>query len=187
MIEAKRKIIVRDALVIGLSIGIALFLGSSDYIESFLRISAGFHWFESLMGGIFFTSAFTTAPAIVFLGKIAQHGSPLDTAFFGAVGALIGDMIIFQLVRDRLAEDFFTLVGQSERRRIRHIFHLRLFRWFTPFIGALIIASPLPDELALMLMGFSKTKPSLVLLFSFGANFLGILGVALASRAMMGI
>ncbi len=166
MTEAQKNILIKDAAIICISIAVAVLLGRSNAIESLLVISEGFHWLEGFIAGMFFTSAFSTAPAMVVLGKIAQNGSPLDTAFFGALGALCGDMVLFQFARESLSQDFFTLVGKKEKGRLRHIFHLRLFRWFTPFVGALIVASPLPDELAMMLMGFSKTNTRAVILFA---------------------
>ncbi|MEY4731675.1 MAG: hypothetical protein RL681_621 [Candidatus Parcubacteria bacterium] len=184
MTETKWHILKKDAAIIAVSVAVAVYVGAGNAVEWLLTISGGFHWLEAFVSGIFFTSAFTTAPAIVLLGKLAQHGSALDTAFFGGIGALAGDMIIFQLFRDNLSRDFFTLVGQAERGRLKHIFHLKLFRWFTPFIGALIVASPLPDELAMVLMGFSRTNTRVVMLFSFAANFAGILTIALAAKAI---
>jgi hypothetical protein len=181
--ETKNHIL-HDAGIIGASILAAAWLQSSGVIDSVVGSTGGLHWLESLFAGVFFTSAFTTAPAIILLGNLAQAGSAIETAFFGGLGAVAGDLIIFRFFRDALAEDFFVLAGRAQKGRILHIFRLRIFRWFTPFIAGLIMASPLPDEAALMLMGFSKTNTRLVLMFSFVANVLGILAIGLAARAL---
>lgn len=65
------------------------------------------------------------------------------------------------------------------------IFRLRIFRWSIAFLGALVIASPLPDELGLMMLGFSKIKTSFFVPISFLLNFLGILVIGLIAKAIM--
>lgn len=180
----KHNHILHDLAVISASILLAVWLQSSGEIGRLVGSSGGIYWLESILAGFFFTSAFTTAPAIVLLGNLAQHTSPFVVAVFGGIGAMTGDILIFRFFRDAFVEDFFTLVSARERSRIMHIFRLRLFRWFTPFIAALIIASPLPDELAMILMGFSRTATRIVVAFSYVANTMGILLIALAAKAL---
>ncbi len=185
--ETKRQAnrhILRDFGLIGASVMLAVWLGNSGIVHQFVGFTGGMHWLESFIAGLFFTSAFTTAPAIVLLGNLAQADSLFVVALFGGIGAVCGDLLIFRLFRDALAEDFFTLAGRAQRGRIRHIFRMRVFKWFTPFVAALIMASPLPDELAMMLMGFSRTDMKLVIAFSFAANTAGILAIGLAARAL---
>ncbi len=89
-------------------------------------------------------------------------------------------------MRNRFTEHLAELVSvKGVRRRFRKIFHLRFFRWLTFLIGGLIIASPLPDELGLTLLGFSKAKTSLFLILSFTFNFIGIILIGLVAGAMM--
>lgn len=176
--------ILRDFGLIGASVLFAVWLGNSGIVDRFVGFTGGMHWLESFIAGIFFTSAFTTAPAIVLLGNLAQVEPVFTTALFGGLGAVCGDLLIFRFFRDVLAEDFFTLAGRAQRGRILHIFRMRVFKWFTPFVAALIMASPLPDELAMMLMGFSRTDMKLVVAFSFAANTAGILFIGLAAKAL---
>ena len=124
---------------------------------------------------MFFVSVFTIAPASVALVEIAQANSLLLVAFFGGLGALVGDLIIFRFIKDRLSEDFVFLIKKARQERFLHIFRLRFFKFFTPFVGALIVASPLPDEVGLAMMGFSKIHLSFFIPVSFILNFLGIL------------
>ena len=179
-----RNHILHDLGIIGASFFVAFWLQSSGLIDRFVGATGGMFWLESIVAGMFFTSAFTTAPAIVLLGNLVQHSSPVTVAFFGGLGAMVGDLIIFRFFRDAFSEDFFYLIGRHERGRILHIFRTKLFRWFTPFVGALIVASPLPDELAMVLMGFSRTNTRIVIVFSYVANTVGILVIGLAARAL---
>ena len=176
--------ILHDLGIIGASILAAIWLQGSGLMGQFVGKTGGMFWLESIVAGMLFTSAFTTAPAMVLLGNLAQHSSPFVVAAFGGFGALIGDLIIFRFFRDTFAEDFFYLIGRRQRERILAIFRTKLFTWFTPFVGALIMASPLPDELAMVLMGFSKTNSRIVIVFSLISNTLGILVIALVAKAL---
>lgn len=59
---------------------------------------------------------------------------------------------------------------------------MKVFRWITFFLGALVISSPLPDELGLAMMGLSKAKMSTLIPVSLIFNSLGILAIALVAR-----
>jgi uncharacterized membrane protein YeaQ/YmgE (transglycosylase-associated protein family) len=134
---------------------------------------------------MFFTSVFTTAIATVILGEIAQEQNIFLTAVLGGAGAVIGDFIIFRFMRDHLAGDFDGFLKASKLRRWRLILHRGFFRWLFLFIGAMIIASPLPDELGLAFMGFSKMRTTPFLVTSFVLNTLGILVIGLVARALI--
>lgn len=172
-----------DISIVVLSIFIAVLLAKTGALQSILTATRELEFIGSFIAGIFFTSIFTTAPAVVVLGQIAQANSPMLIAIFGGLGALLGDFIIFRFVKDRLSEDILTLIG--ERRRVRAIFRRRFFRYLTMFLGALIIASPLPDELGLALLGFSKIRMSLFVPFSLIANGAGIYIIGLIARAIV--
>ena len=52
--------------------------------------------------------------------------------------------------------------------------------------GGLILASPLPDELGVAVLGFSKMRLKYFALLSFVFNFLGIAVIGLVARALAG-
>jgi hypothetical protein len=62
---------------------------------------------------------------------------------------------------------------------------MRVFRAVMPFLGALIIASPLPDELGLVFLGISKLKTRYFLPLSFVLNFFGILIIGLIAKSLV--
>lgn len=177
----------KDIGIIVLSIIVAILLIKTGAIEEILKRTRDLWFLDSFIAGMFFTSIFTTAPAIVALSGIAQSSqSVLLVAIFGGLGALCGDLIIFRFMRDRLGEDIMRLIKNSGNGRLRSIVRLKFFRWLTFFLGALVIASPLPDELGLTMMGFSKTKISLFIPVSFILNSLGILVIGLVAKNLLG-
>jgi len=175
----------QDFCIIALSIFIALILTETTVLERILDSTRELGIVGSFIAGLFFTSVFTTAPAIVTLGKITLLQPILQTAFFGAVGAVVGDLIIFKFVKDHVSEHVMELVNQQGGgRRLRHLLKLKLFRWSAFFVGGLIIASPLPDELGIALTGFSKMRSYQFVLLSFTFNFLGIILIGLVAHTM---
>ncbi len=180
MTKVNSKNIFQDIAIVALSVILALIMVKTKLLSGFLTSFSGFESLGSLIAGLFFTSIFTTAPAIVTLGEIARYGSVLNTAFFGAIGAVLGDMVIFHFVRDRLSDHFMELM-KHERwwKRVHTVFKLRYFRWFTFLLGGIILASPFPDELGISLLGMTKMKTSRFVQISFIFNFIGILIIGL--------
>ncbi len=175
-----------DLAIIMLSIFFAMVLVKTDALVNILTASKALEIFGSFVAGIFFTSVFTAAPATVTLGEIAQANSVWLVALFGTIGALIGDVIIFRFVKDRFSKHLLELIkGKGGQKRLMHLLNLKYSKWLIFLIGGFIIASPLPDELGVALLGFSKIKQSWFIPFSFVANFIGILLIGILARAIL--
>jgi len=175
----------KDLGIIALSVVIAVILVRTDALVSLLTRTEELEFWGSFIAGIFFTSIFTTAPAIVTLGEIAQVYPIFLTALAGAAGAVVGDLIIFRFVKERFSEHLMEVFGtQGGRKRLKHLLKIRSFRWLTFLVGGFIIASPLPDELGVALLGFSKMKISGFIAIAFIFNFIGILIIGIAARAL---
>lgn len=171
-----KNFLLQDIALILFSIVVAVVLVRTGLLIKILTATQELKLLGSFIAGMFFTSVFTTAPAMVALGEIAQISSIFHTAIFGAMGAVIGDLVIFQFVRDRFSTHLVELVKhQKIGKRIKALFRLRFFRWLTFLVGGLIIASPLPDELGIGFLGFSKMKILWFVPLSLVFNFIGIL------------
>ncbi|MEK7580169.1 MAG: hypothetical protein AAB465_00940 [Patescibacteria group bacterium] len=180
-----RNNLVRDFVIIFLSVVVAVILAKTGIFKSLLGSTQELGILGSFLAGIFFVSIFTAAPATVVLAEMAQTNSILLMAFFGGLGALLGDLIIFCFVKNNLSEDFLYLIKKTKSERLMSIFRLKLFRWLIPLLGAIVVASPLPDELGLMMMGLSKMKTALLIPLSFLLNSLGILIIGLIAKAII--
>ena len=180
----QRGKIQRDVVLLLLSIFIAVLLVINGTIHS-LSINLG-EWglIGAFLAGIGFSSALFAAPATVVIFGLAQgHISFWLVAVAAALGAMVGDFLIFRFLRDGLAEDFRYLIDQaSSNERLRHLFRSRLFYWFGSFIAALVIASPLPDEIGLAMFGLLRFNTARFLPVSFALNFLGILIISLLAQ-----
>lgn len=177
--------LMQDIAIISLSVLVAVFLVKTNVLSEVLLTTQELHSMGSFIAGIFFTSVFTTAPAIATLGHIAKEGSIINNAFFGAFGAVLGDIIIFQFIKDKLSEHFLDVVGHNGLwKRIHALFKLKYFRWITFLVGGLLIASPLPDELGIGLLGFSKMKLKQFVPLSLFFNFIGIVLIGIVARTI---
>lgn len=176
---------VQDLGIITLSVVLAVILVRTNVLVDLLTSTEELEFWGSFIAGIFFTSIFTVAPAAVTLGEIAQEYPIFLTAFAGAGGAVVGDLLIFKFVKDRFSEHLMQLIGiQGGSRRVKRLLKIRAFRWLTFLVGGLIIASPLPDELGVALLGFSKMKMSGFIAIAFIFNFMGIILVGIAARSL---
>jgi hypothetical protein len=179
-------LLVHDVGIIVLSVLIALILMRTDILVNILTSTKELEFLGSFIAGLFFTSIFTTAPAIVTLGEISQASSILGTAFFGTLGAVVGDLIIFRFVEDRLSAHFVELLKEEGvYRRTKKLAKAPLFKWLTFIIGGAILASPLPDELGISILGASKMRASRFAAMSFVFNFVGIVIIGLIARSML--
>lgn len=184
MHKRKRRL-EQDGVIILFSIALSFFLLKDGVIESFLVSIQSFQILAIFIAGMFFTSVFTTAPAIAVLSVLAQQNNIFLVALLGGLGAMLGDYLIFRFVKDRVSEDFKYVFGFAKKKRVPHIFRTKLFHWFAPFFGALIIASPFPDELGIAILGLSHTNNKVFLTISYIFNTLGILAIGILSKTLV--
>jgi hypothetical protein len=185
MTKTARGYVIEDIAIIVLSIFTAIILVQTQVLANILSSTQEYKLFGSFLAGMFFTSIFTTAPSIVALGEIAQMQSVFIVAFFGALGALIGDLVIFRFIKDRLSDHLMELVKhQVAGTKLKFKHHLTFFRYLTFFVGGIIIASPLPDEIGIGLLGLSKMNMKWFIPVAFIGNFVGILLIGIVANAL---
>ena len=180
----RRAHILQDIFAIVASVWAAWVIVHFNLVQYVLaQAGDGVVW-VSLIAGVFFTSLVTAAPALAVLGELSLTGNLFVVALVGALGAVLGDYLIFAFVRDRVSRDAAYLLRGPRFRRMFLVFKRPHFRRVLPFIGAFIIASPLPDELGLALLGFARIDRRYFFAISYSMNFLGILLVGLAARGL---
>jgi hypothetical protein len=185
MLSRRGQALLWDAALVAVSVGVAVILVRTDVLISVLSRTHELALLGSFIAGMFFTSTFTVAPAAVTLGEIAQVSSLWEVALVGGLGAMVGDFVIFRFVRDRLSAhlmEYLEMVGGTEK--LASVLTRKSTRWFSWILGGLLIASPLPDELAVTLLGASKMRTGWFAAVSFAFNALGILFISLAARAL---
>lgn len=164
------------------SILIAIFLYRSEGIHTFLLNLSDWGYVGAFIGGLLFVSTFTAATGAIILLVLAERLSAVEIGIIAGLGAVIGDLTIFKFVKDGLASEIKHIYNKFDRQQhVAKLLHTRYFGWTFPFFGALVIASPLPDEIGVSLMGISKMSTPKFLILSFILNCAGIFLVISAS------
>lgn len=157
-----------------LSLGIALLLSQYEPFHMFLLNLGNLGYIGAFIAGILFVSTFTVATGAVILLVLAETLSPIEIGIIAGAGAVIGDLTIFRFIKENLLEEIKPLYNRLGGAHLSAVLHTKYFTWTLPVIGALIIASPLPDEIGVSLMGISKMKTYQFLVLSFILNVVGI-------------
>lgn len=161
-------------IVLIISLLIAVYLIASGKINEFISSLNDIGIIGVFIAGAFYGYSFTAFPAVAILIIFAKTINPLIVAFIGAIGTMCGDYLIFHIIKDELptkAEKFLKLIGVEKLRNLKNT----KYHWIFLLITAIIIASPLPDEIGVSLLGFSKYDSEKFLLLAFTFNFIGLL------------
>ena len=171
----KTRLFFQDLAIVLLSVVVSLLLIQTHAIPLLLQKVAGLKLLGIFVAGLFFTSGLTLAPAGVTLVQLS-HNTPLWlVAFLGALGAMIGDALVFQAVRGEMNEHINVLMRHKKKRsRLQKIFQMRSMRWLSFIVAGCIIISPLPDEVAFGILGLEKARSTTFLAIYFIFNFIGI-------------
>jgi hypothetical protein len=180
-----KKQLRKDILLISASILGAVVLSQTSLLNILISKTPEFQLFGSFVAGMFFTSAFTTAPAAVALVQIAHSTPLLLMAMVGALGGVVGDLVLFYFLKDHLSTDVLSFMNASRRKKFLSVFKLRIFRRLTPLWGAIMIIGPFPDEIGLAMMGLSNTRPRVLIPISLTMNFISIVLLVLVADALL--
>ena len=175
-----------EAWILIASTLLSIWLAKSDIIGTFIGHAAEFEEISSFIAGIFFTSVLTTTPAIITLGELGQHIAPWKVALFGAAGAVSGDILIFRFLHSPLANYIIRIAFSLRLRRMGVALEKSALWWVAPLVGAIIVASPLPDEIGLLMMGLSGMRLGSFIVLTYVMNAAGIYIIAITAQALVG-
>lgn len=171
-----------NTLLLILSLVAFYYLAKTPLLDQTIQRLGNLGYAGAFITGIFFVSTFTVAPAAVVLYHLADKLHPVEIALLAGIGAMLGDYIIFRFIKDKVFEELAGLFQPVHKRFLRPLFKSPFFAWLLPFIGATIIASPLPDELGVSMLGLSKIRRWQFFAVTFALNALGIFLVVTTAR-----
>jgi len=180
--NGKNKWKYKNLTVVFFSVVLAVILSRIEVFHSLLLHLGNFGYVGAFIAGMFFVSTFTVATSALVLLVLAETLSPLEIGLIAGFGAVVGDILIFRLVKDNLTNEIEDIYNHVDRKKhLKKLFHSKYFNWMLPVLGSIIIASPLPDELGVSLMGISKMNPVKFMILSYVLNSIGIFLVVSAS------
>ena len=181
-VKNHRKRKYKNIVIVVISLVFAFVLSRVDAFHSLLLSLGGLGYIGAFIAGILFVSTFTVATGSLILLILAETLSPIELGLIAGLGAVVGDLLIFRFIKDGLAEEIELVYNKIDGGpHLKKLLHSKYFNWMLPVMGAIIIASPLPDELGVNLMGLSKISTSRFILLSYFLNSLGIFLVVSAS------
>lgn len=171
----------KNLTILFVSFIIAFFAFRIESFHSFLLHLGNLGYIGAFLAGVLFVSTFTVATGAVILLVLAEKLSAVEIGIVAGLGAVIGDMLIFRFVKDNILDEITPIYNTLGGKHVSTILHSRYFSWSLPVIGAIIIATPLPDEIGVSLMGIAKMNTYAFFLLAFTLNAIGIFLVVSAS------
>jgi len=135
--------------------------------------------------GLLFVSVFTVAPATIVLFYLAREYNPLLVAVFATLGSVIGDYVIFHFLEDGLFVELKPLFIRLFGRHVARLSQGRYTSWLLPVAGAIIIASPFPDEVGIALLGVSHLKTGRFIALVTVLDFIGMLLLVATAKILI--
>ena len=165
----------KNLTIVFFSLILVIFLSRIESFHSFILNLGNFGYIGAFIAGIFFVSMFTVATSSLVLILLGKTLSPIEIGLIAGLGAAVGDLLIFHLIKDNLSNEIKDVYKQIDpKNHLKKLFYSKYFSWTLPLIGAFIIASPLPDELGISLFSFSKMNTFKFALIAFILNSIGI-------------
>ena len=186
--KLKKRRIFRDLAIIVLSVIIAIYIQISptishnmiDYFSGLYFVPAAF------LVGFFFSLTFTAAISTsVFITLSQTTTNPLLIAFLGGFGSVVANSIIYKFFKEELIDDIKFLEPKYAKRIANKIFHSKLFIGLIPYISALLLVSPLPDEIGILILAGSNYRYTHFFLLSFLLHTTGILIIVLLGKLVI--
>ena len=154
----------------------------SVIVQTLLKDIVNLGYLGMLLTGILFVSFFTAAPAVALLLSFADIYNPLIIALVAGCGAMLGDFIILRFAEDQIGHELKPVAKKLKLIGFINLLHKKRFKFITATVGAIVIASPFPDETGIALLGLSRISSLQLLLLTFALNSAGIFVLILAFR-----
>lgn len=160
-------------LVLTFVIAYALFAGRSFTPLRMLLLNSGY--VGVFIAGMLYSYGFTAAPATAALLIMAGGQNMVAAGMLGGLGSLFTDIIIFKFIRRSFQGEIDKLSMERPIRKIKAALPPLARKYILPVVAAIVIASPLPDEMGVSMMAMSKTVGTKAFyLASFALNTAGI-------------
>lgn len=163
----------RKLLSIAIGVAVAVFILKHPLLYRLIESLGAFGYLGGFVAGIFYTSVFTAVPATAVFLLLAQTDNLFLLPLFGGLGAVVGDYVIYRFFR-RETDDLVKSRIIKDSPLLKMASSIPMIKWLTVIVGALIVASPFPDEIGIALLGITRIETKKFLPISFILNTAGI-------------
>ncbi|MEM2921670.1 MAG: hypothetical protein QXF26_05060 [Candidatus Bathyarchaeia archaeon] len=162
---------------------LVLFLASFGFIDPTYVFISGLGFFGFLLSGFLYAYAFTSASATAILLHLSRECDLLISGLTAGLGALLGDILIFLLVRRGLNEELKALSNLRVFQLLIGRISTRVRRFIFPIVAGLLISSPLPTEIGVAVLASSSNVSTRVFLpAAYLLHTAGIFTIILAGK-----
>jgi len=167
---------------IGAIIAIAVFVLLLDtaIVQTLMQDIINLGYLGMLLTGVLFVSFFTAAPAVALLLAFSDSYNPFMVALIAGFGAMLGDFIILRFAEDKIGHELKSVAKRMKLMAFVNLLHKKRYKPITATVGAIIIASPFPDEAGIALLGLSRISTLQLLSITFTLNTVGIFVLIIA-------
>ena len=125
---------------------------SHSALEPVREFMVGLGYFGTFLAGMMYVYGFTAAPGTAALLLLAKSQNIYLAAIVAGFGAVIGDLVIYKIIKQSFSDELVTFAKEWWVIRIISLIPQQLLKYVLPVLGAIVIASPLPDEIGVMLL-----------------------------------
>lgn len=141
-----------------ISIVLTIFLSKYNFLNQSLFNLRHIPFLGSFIAGILYVSASTALLGILILSDLSKTLSPIEIALIAGIGGAVADFVLFRFFKGDLLSEIAPIYNRLGGKHLTRLMYHKYFRWSLPVIGAIIIASPFPDEIGISLMGLTRIK-----------------------------
>lgn len=171
----KLKGLIVKIIIFILSLSLAWWLIKSGTLNELVDRLYPIKFVTEFLAGAFYTSFLTIPLAMAMFLVLAPEQNPIILSIVAGLGASLTDVLLVRIFRDNFSKDLSSLTKYLKIYLIKKVLKLLKLDFIIPLLGVLIIASPLPDELGLVLLGTSDLKYHQIIILTFFLNTAGIL------------
>ncbi len=173
-----KKLISKTAVFV-LSLSFAWWLMKSGILHGLIETVLPLKFISEIAAGILYTSFLTSPVSIAMLAVLAQENNPIMTALLAGAGAAFADILMLKFFRRQLSSNLNQVSERLGLKKFNILLQRLHLGFMLPLAGAIIVASPLPDELGLIMLGVSRLKYREIAVLTYILNTAGILLIVL--------
>lgn len=160
-----------------MSLALTAYLSQLEFVQFIFLSLDGLGYIAAFIAGTLFVSPFSATVGLLMLTQLTNTFPIIPLTLVAGIGATSADLFIYHHVKNGLIKDINYLTKEIGGSHLRHVLHSHYFSWTLPLIGSFMIASPLPDELGISLLGMAKTSVWRLAAISFFLKTVGIFAV----------
>lgn len=168
----------RGILFVLLGIVLAFFLSTSETFHAFINNLGAFGYVGAFVAGMFFVSTFTVASAVLVLLLLSHQLPSWQVSLIAGLGATLGNYLLFLFIKEKIV-GHVKQFAKTRKKHDKHLLFRRHSHWLLPFAGLIVMATPLPDELGILLLSIFEMRTYQFLLVSFTLKTAGIYALLL--------